>query len=362
MKRGLFLLLVVGVGLVFLAVMANLWQIGPDYFVYRTTAEKWLGGVTRLYDENGRNFFNPPWTLLLIIPLTFFPLKLGMAVLNLASLISLVGAARMFQKTKPISPLYILPAILTLYTILLLLNGQIDSFVLLGLAISWWAVSNRRAGWLSLGLTLLLIKPLNVALVLLILVIAVRHWSVQEWLKAILLPLGLSLLAGLIIGFDWPLRYIENYSVSPPIAGDKIVTLWQVTALLNIPSILVAVSGIIAVAALVVVAWRKGVNEWTLSAALVVTFIWTPYAWNYHYVMLIPAFLYVALVNRRASLLIFGLSWLLTMRLASGGQVYSLLDLAYPIMLGLVIWSVRQQGNFKELSQVAPVEAIKPQT
>lgn len=361
MKRWLFGLLLVGVGLLFLAVMANLWQVGPDYFVYRTTAEKWLQGTTRLYDENGRNFFNMPWTLLLIIPLTFFPLKMGMAVLNLASLVALVGAARLFQKTKHLAPVYIVPAIVTLYTILLLLNGQLDAFVLLGLAISWWAIGRHRPEWLSLGLTLLLIKPLNVALVILILVIAVRHWSVRDWLKAIALPVVLSLVAGFVIGFDWPLRYIENYFAFPPITEDKIVTLWRVAALFNLSTILVAVSGIIAAAALIVVAWRRGVDEWTLNAALAVTFIWTPYAWNYHYIMLIPAFLFVARVNRRVAWAIFSVSWLLTVRLAFGGGVYSLVDIVYPILLGVFIWMARPKLAVQSAPRTATIQSIQPE-
>jgi hypothetical protein len=335
MKPVLLVILVV-VGILFLVVVANSWPVGPDYFVYRDTAAKLLAGTTRLYDENGRNFFNPPWTMLLIIPLTFFPLRLGMAILNLASLVVIVISANMFQKTTSISKVYVALSVATLYTCFLLINGQIDGFVLLGLAVSWWSIKEQRPWLLSLGLSLLIIKPLNVALVVIVLALGIRHWPLRDLMKAVALPIALALVSGLFIGFDWPLRYIDSYNAFPPIA-EGAVTIWKIGEQFGIPALLIAIPGIIAVILLLLHVWRSGMNEEALSAALVITFIWTTYAWNYHYIMLIPAFICVAVVSRRWAAAIFAITWLLSLRLLVGGAVYSLVDIIYPILIGCAI-------------------------
>lgn len=175
------------VGLV--VVMARVWPIGPDYyFTFRPAAEKFLQGETRLYDQETLGFFNAPWLLLYFIPVTQLSLRAGQALLTVSTLAMLLAAPGLLREERAFPFYASVTALLNLHTFDLLIRGQVDGFSLLGVALGWWAIRQHRPWALSLAFWLMAIKPINIALVAVIYLIAVRHWSPGEQMRAVACP------------------------------------------------------------------------------------------------------------------------------------------------------------------------------
>src|SRR5260221_11830126 len=170
--------------------LAHVWPIGPDYyFTFQRTAQMWLHGETRLYDSAtldssySNGFFNAPWTLILLVPLSLLPLQIGEAVLNVGSLVGILLCIRALALTKPIPVYAIALAMANLHSFDVLLRGEIDVVPLLGVVLGWWAVQTRRPLALSLALALMAVKPVNVVLPALVLLLAIRDWRLADKLK-----------------------------------------------------------------------------------------------------------------------------------------------------------------------------------
>src|SRR5258708_39357726 len=110
-----------------------------------------------------------------------------------------------------------------------------DVVRLIGVVLGWWAVQSKRPLLLSLAFALIAIKPLNVALPALALLVAVREWSLMEKLKVVSLPVILFGLSEFFFGLDWPLRYLDYGKFVP--ANDYLSTsIWRRAAQIGFPA------------------------------------------------------------------------------------------------------------------------------
>jgi len=57
-----------------------------DYRFFAAAAQAWRSGASYLYDAHAAQFFNAPWSLFLLVPLSVFPDRIGQALSNLISL------------------------------------------------------------------------------------------------------------------------------------------------------------------------------------------------------------------------------------------------------------------------------------
>jgi Glycosyltransferase family 87 len=329
--------------------VAQFWPIGPDYyFTYYRTAEKWLNGETRLYDGNPTTeipgnpdigFFNAPWTLGLLVPLALLPLQLGEALLNVGSVLGMVLCIRALAQTKPVPLFAIVLALANLHTLDTLLRGQIDVLPLIGVVIGWWAVQSRRPLVLSLGFALIGTKPLNVALPALILLLAIREWRLADKLKAFSVPLILFGLSELIFGLDWPVRYLAYGRYLPP--NDYLSTsIWRGAAQIGFPALPIAVGAGIAVVALLILAWRVGINQWLVAVALATNALFSTYIHGNHYILLIPALVVVARRDWRLAMLAYAATFTPLLRLLWGFEA-ARIDVVYPLILFLALWGLK---------------------
>jgi len=337
----------VTIGLV--VVMARTWPVGPDYyFTFRPAAEMFLLGETRLYDQETLGFFNAPWTLLFFVPLTALSLRAGQAVLTVGTLLMLLASTGLAREGRPFPGYALVFALLNLHTFDLLIRGQIDGFSLLGVALGWWSIQQRRPWGLSLAFWLMAIKPINVALVAIVYLIAIRHWSRGEQVRALALPAVSLLVSFIFLGADWPLRYIDNYRVFSPPKAYLTLTVWRVARSVGFPfwPLILLAAGCIALA--LWLAWRVGLHRWTLSIALATNLVFAQYATGNHYVNLIPAVLFIATRSRRLG----GLAYLLTftplLRLAFGVSIAPI-DLLYPVALLATAWYFAGQDGLLPL-------------
>ncbi len=334
----LALAVLVAVTVLLVVLMTRVWPIGPDYyFTFRPAAEKFLTGETRLYDKETLGFFNAPWTLLFFIPITQLSLHTGQAVLTVGTLVMLLAATALVREERPFPTYAFVFALLNLHTFDLLIRGQIDGFCLLGVALGWWSVRRRRPWGVSLALWLMAIKPINVALVATVYLIAIRSWSRTEQVKALTLPVMSLLVSFFFLGADWPIRYIENYQVFSPPKAYLTLTVWRIARSIDFPFWPLIGLAAVCVALALWLTWRVGLHRWTLSIALATNLVFAQYATGNHYVNLIPAMLFIATRNRRVAALAYLTTFTPLLRIGFGVRVAPV-DLLYPITLLLASW------------------------
>lgn len=195
-------------------------------------------------------FLAPAWVALLAVPFDLLGADAGGRVWVLFGLVCLV--AGLYLATRPRPPTAILPAFASVPTALMLLNAQLEGIVVLGLgaAIALWA--RPYLAGLALGLTLMkpqLLLPLGIAL------IAARRWQVLAgWSVA-----GAALLAPtLALNRHWIFDWLgqTRATVAP---GSREVDLPHLGVLLPdaVQTVAVAALTVVAIAIVVVLAWRR---------------------------------------------------------------------------------------------------------
>jgi hypothetical protein len=127
------------------------------------------GGSFDLYGQGGLlPFVSPPWVALLMIPFDAAGFVWGGRLLVLVSLVALLAGVALAAPVDRWAPAFVASSFATL---VLLLNVQLDGFVVLGLGAAIAAERSGRpaAGGLALGLTLVkphLVIPVAVGLLL----------------------------------------------------------------------------------------------------------------------------------------------------------------------------------------------------
>lgn len=340
--------------LALVAVFAQFWPIGADYYYHRYPAVRgWLAGESQLYDVSSPVYRVAPWALILLVPLVLLPLKVGQAVLIVLSLGAILLSFFFLKDGFPANFPFQVMAALNFHTFdVLIRGGKLDPLVLLGVALSWWAIQERRSLVLSLGLLLIATKPPNGLLVGLLFVYAIRSWPVSDLLKAFSLPLLAALASAIAIGPDWPLRYVRYQRTLPP-NPHLSVALWRGASQLGLPRWPLAVLAVIAVAAFVVLAIRVGLTAWSVSIAITTSMVFAPYANDSHLVLLVPAFLFVASHDVKLA----GLAYLTTftplLRVTYGYDAAPL-DMLYPVVLLAGCWALGLRSGQRRMPASLP--------
>ena len=78
----------------------------------------------------------------------------------------------------------------------------------------------------------------------------------------------LYLISGVFFGFDWPLRYLNYVAANLPPQDYLSTSLWRGVAELGLPTFPLFIVGSAAVAAILYLAWKVGLNQWVLAVAL----------------------------------------------------------------------------------------------
>lgn len=297
-------------------------MVGPDYYyTYMIAGQRFLSGAS-LY---GDGFYNAPWLGWLLAPFGLLPPQTGYLLWSLLSIALVLYAVRLLA--RPALPTLLL-CVLSLPVIDMLLRGQVEALLLLGVALGYQAVQERRPYRLGFALLLLAIKPVNLALVFLLFLLAVRRWSLADWRKIATIPALVIALTTLAVGPSWPLDYLQGYAATPP---NKYLnsTIWRAADLAGLPSIVPLALAIAIGALTVLVLWRARFGLPTLALAIAAMLLITPYANNNHYVLLIPALL---AVPTRWRLLAWVLSFTPLLRTV-GGYEWAVLDLGYVLAL-----------------------------
>ena len=166
-------------------------------------------------------FTNPPWVLLSLLPLGWFSPALMHGALVTATLLAMFWVMRDYRRFKWSYPL----AVISTPFLAMLWVGQIEVFSLVGTLAAYRAVTRRNAWLLALGLLLMLIKPQETwVIILLVGVVVVRQWRPVMYLKTALVVIGVALATSLLFGFGWLDRILSGPSYA---SGWQNFSLWQ---------------------------------------------------------------------------------------------------------------------------------------
>lgn len=182
----------------------------------------WFVPVTRgdlsLYSRSG--FWNPPWTLWLLVPLAALPERVGLIMTNVLSGLAVIVSIRTVGGKDTWAGLLSLPFLWLLWL------GQIDALPLMGIVVGYVATRRRDALLMAISLSLLSVKPQIGLIVALYFLIKSKLWKS-------LLGIVLLLLLSLWLHGAWPLKL---WGVRPGLNIVKQnVSLWPYIGSLALP-------------------------------------------------------------------------------------------------------------------------------
>jgi hypothetical protein len=268
-----------------------------DYRFFSAAARAWRSHTSQLYDAHVTQFFYAPWSLLLLVPLSFLPDRIGQAVFNLISLGSLWWS--IWTLVRPVSFRALTLALATPFTAALLILGQWDGFIIGGIVLAWVAIQQRRPWLLGLALMIMTTKPTNSLLCLAITLYAVRGWAWRDLVQVLSIPLLTLAGAFLACGQDWPIRYITYIQTTPPSGYN--ISLWAVFGAW-MPLVIACIVG----GWLIWVTHQTGLLPAQLIVALVASLAISPFVVPYHYVGIAPALAVITQRHWRLGMVLWG--------------------------------------------------------
>jgi hypothetical protein len=267
------------IGLVF--TLSQVLPIGADFYSwYYLVPQAWWAGDTRLYDDASRGFFLPPWGLWpYLLPSLLSP-ELAMAAVT-APAITIVafvafrssmapvaqppsavrGAGEGAYPTSSRTPLIVaMLAAACPYSLVLYLTGTPDAWSLLGLYLAWEASLRRRGILFGSGVMLALVRPQNCLLAVPLLIVGLGSWTRTQRLRAAV-P-ALLVLAGSVAtsGWDWPVRWWQNYFISRP-SPNGVTTVYTVLEQAGVPVIAAGAMGFLLGAGVLLRMWYNWTGQ-----------------------------------------------------------------------------------------------------
>ncbi|MBN1120077.1 MAG: hypothetical protein JXJ17_03275 [Anaerolineae bacterium] len=361
--------IILGFGLLVAAVvawlMAHYLSNGVDYFcTFYPVTRSWLAGQTRLYDQASGSFGHLPWSVWLTIPFAVWPQLFGLSLLRVFSLASVTLAVVVFTRQGYRQAISLAFALFNLHTFDLLLRGQLDGYSVLGIVIGWLAVKRHKPWLLAAGLIAMMIKPtVTLPAALFLLWLAWKQWKVREVLAAMAPPSCVVVLSFIVYGF-WPTR-LQAVKAASPRLDIWLSTIWRAQEILSlspvIPWLITAI-----VIGTSIWAWHKAGSlsnsDSTLARLMLViatTFLVTPYALGYYYVVLLAIVLPV-LIDWRLDLGlgIYALTFLPVLRHWVGPD-NAWIDLLFVLVVyvGVILYILRKPKTDSTPDEIDPVPA-----
>ena len=283
-------------------------------------------------------FTNPPWVLLLLLPLGIFSVEMAHGLLVVITLLALVWVMRDYRRFLASYLLCVISA--PMFALVWL--GQLEALSFLGAIIGYRGVTRRKPWQLALALLLLLAKPQETGVIIVLLLIgSARLWKPIEWGRIVGLVLIVLVGSSIWLGFDW----IGRIANGPSYAGGwQNFSLWQQVAALPVGisgTLWLCVAGVAGFAIR-----RAGITRAGLGLAAVASNLLSPYLTAPHLLMT-ASFGWGELFDRspRRALAIYLSSLTPLLRLSNGDQSLNRLDLIFPMLvfISLLIWVIARR-------------------
>ncbi len=326
-RIGLAALVAVSMSLVFSRILAPGWDVNRVF--YPAVSAVWRGQSAYVQVEL---FTNPPWVLLPLLLFAPFPPALMHGALVAATLLAMFWVMRDYRRSKVSYPL----AVISMPFLAMLWVGQIEAFTLVGALLAYRAAKQRSEWGLALGLLLMLIKPQETwVMVLLIGVGVVQQWRLRLAMKSGLLVISVALVTSLLFGFDWLGRILSGPSYAN---GWQNFSLWQLSG--YAPQMFVIGLWIAIALATLASLRRAGLSRMGLAVAAVGSNLLSPYLTGPHLLMSL-CFGWGMLLDESIG---WGMAAYLPsltplLRLTTGNQALNQLDLVFPVIVlaGLIV-------------------------
>jgi len=265
-----------------------------DFGTISAIVRDWVAGRTPLYSAGSVYYNYTPWLLFVYIPLSFIPHPFGQLIFNTISLSLLIWST--WCLTKPVSWRVMAISLTTIYTGMMMIQGQWDALVLASLTLGWIGVQRKNPWLLGIALVGITTKFTNVIIPTLLLLYAVRLWPIKKLIRAAIPPVITLGISFLIAGWDWPIRYsrllkltllyFQQYEVTTLFSK----TLYTISYRLIQPPfgyILVIFLAVITLYLLFRVS-RQGVNLNSMNLAMALNLVVSPYITFHHIIYLAP--------------------------------------------------------------------------
>jgi hypothetical protein len=175
---------------------------------YPALRDVWSGRFSYM---SSPGYLNPPWALVLMLPLGLFDVALARAVLLVATYSVVVWSLLGRRYFAPAVALVEVSA--PMFAIAWL--GQIELFSIAGAMLGYRAVARRSWWQFAAGLLLLLIKPQETWLIAAWLVVqSSRRWTPSEWLRIIGGVATVAAITSVWLGGDWLNAIARNGRIS----------------------------------------------------------------------------------------------------------------------------------------------------
>ena len=308
------------------------WVLLPGYDLYGlflpAVRDVWAGRFTY---AAWPLFTNPPWALVLMLPLGLLTPPLAHGLIVAVTIVVVYRVMRGYRRMKVSFPL----AVISTPLIALAWVGQLEAFSLLGAILGFEAVQQKRPWTLAGALLLLSIKPQETWLVAILLVVSARHWPWKTW-ASILAAIGIVAVgSSLWLGADWISRISNGPSY---VGGWQNFSLWQWATVA--PPWLIGLIGLVLAVGVAWGLWRSGSTRSGLALAAVGSNLLSPYLTAPHLLMTL-CLGWGELFDRSRTwgLVAYSFSLLPLIRLIWPDQSLNRLDLLFPLVVfvGLII-------------------------
>ncbi len=223
---------------------------------WRVISDPVRGG--RWPDYGATDAFNPPWTMIGLMPLAALPLRAGWAVLATLSLTvffasGLVLARALGRSARTAHGLGLL-AVFSFWSLRNLADGNLEALIVGGTLLAGYALHKCNPWGLGAALLLLTSKYQAALFVVPALVIYVaRHWPRQKSLLALGVAAAGVVPSLLAFGADWLAMVAPGGTLSTSV--DRIGSNISLTALTVVPGVTGAMRWLLAAAVAVISAW-----------------------------------------------------------------------------------------------------------
>lgn len=238
--------------------------------------QNWL----TVYEGHEIHYVYPPWLALILAPFSLFPNEIASALWRAASVLMVSFAVWTFG--GDIKSLAL--ALCTPFFYALMVYGQIDALILLGISLAMYSSLVLQI----IGCLLILIKPQSAGLVLPII------WLRSNYRAWLLITGAVVFLLSLIIWRGWPL---DVYAMMATLSTRHSIDVWPYGLLVGVPLYIYAL------------------KQRSIALAMVATYFCVPYA-NLQSLLPVSAILFARLTFKVSLLLFFGI-WVILVVTAS---------------------------------------------
>jgi hypothetical protein len=265
-----------------------------DFGIISSIVRDWVAGRMDLYEAGSVYYNYTPWLAFFYLPLSFIPNPFGQLIFNIISLSLLIWST--WYLSKPISWRAMAISLTTIYTAMLIIQGQWDAIVLASLTLGWIGFQRKNPWLVGIALVGMTTKYTNVIIPMLILLFAIRSWPIKKLILTAVIPLGIFGISFVIAGWDWPIRYFHLLKVTMAYFQKyEVTTLFSNTSypvsyrlilppLGSILTILLALLSLYLLFRLL----RRGVSLDSMNLALALNLVVSPYFTFHHIIYLAP--------------------------------------------------------------------------